>query len=143
VTVSEAADRIPGGGHPRDRRGPNAVGLELQAEAVDDVGRQLAQRDRAEPRQDVHIPLDGVHLQRRACEVRLRVQPPPLLAEVGQQLLARVELRELAGALSADELGVERLRVALAPEDLRTVAAALAPAHAPDDGPVLAFHALS
>jgi hypothetical protein len=125
-----------------DRGGPDAVGLELQAEAVDDVRRQLAQRDRAEARQHVRVPLDRVDLQRRLREVRLRVQPPPLLAEVGERLLAGIELGELAGALAPHELGIESLGVTLSPEHLRAVAPALAPAHAPDDGTVLAFHAL-
>jgi hypothetical protein len=125
-----------------NRRRPDTVRLELQAEAVHHVRRQLAQRDRAEPRQDVCVPLHGVDLERRLREVRLGVQPPPLLAEVREQLLAGVELRQLAGALLADELGVEGLRVALATEHLRAVAAALAPSHAPHDGAVLALDSL-
>lgn len=67
------------------------------------------------------------------------MRPPPLLAEVSQQLLAGVELRQLAGALAADELGVEGFGVALAPEHLRAVPIALPPAHPPDDAAVLAL----
>jgi hypothetical protein len=91
---------------------PDAVGLELEPEAVDDVRCQLAQRDRTEAREDVGVPLDRVDLERRAREVRLGVQPPPLLTEVRQRLLAGVELRELACPLAADELGVEGLELA-------------------------------
>ena len=125
-----------------DRCRAHAVGLELEPEPVDHVRRQLAQRHRAEPREHVCVPDRGVALERRPGEVRLRVQPPPLLAELGERLLAGVEPRELAGALAPHDLGVEGLGVALAPQDLGAVAAGLAPAHAPDDAAVLAHDAL-
>jgi hypothetical protein len=59
--------------------------------------------------------------KRRAREVRLRVQPPPLLAELAQRLLAGIEQRQLPHSLAPPQLGVERLGVALAPEHLRPV----------------------
>lgn len=59
---------------------------------------------------------------------------PPLSGEVGECLLAGVELPELAGALEPANLGVEGLRVALVSEHLGAITAALvAPTNAPDD----------
>jgi hypothetical protein len=59
------------------------------------------------------------------------------LAEVGQRLLAGVELAELARALHTPDPGVEDFRVALAAKDLGAVAALLVtPAHAPHDSGV-------
>jgi hypothetical protein len=101
-----------------DRCRAHAVGLELEPEPVDHVRRQLAQRDRAQPRKHVCVPDRGVALEGRLGEVRLSVEPPPLLAEIGERLLAGVELRELAGALATRDLGVEGLGVALAAQDL-------------------------
>src|SRR5690242_12375176 len=84
----------------------------------------------------------GVDLKRRWREVRLAVEPPPLLAELRERLLAGVESSELARPLASNHLRLERLGIALATEDLRPVAPTLAPAHAPDDTAVLALHAL-
>src|SRR6266540_3561473 len=90
----------------------------------------------------MRVPQDRVDLQGRRGEVGLGVELPPLLAELGKRLLAGVERRQLAGAALAAQLRVEGLGVALAAEDLRAVLAGLAPAHAPDDGAVLAFDPL-
>jgi hypothetical protein len=97
-----------------DRHTSHPIGLELDAEAVHDLGRQFAQRHRAQAREDVRVPQHRVELQRRARQVGSRVQTPPLLAELAERLLARVELRQLAGALATPQLAVEGLRVAFA-----------------------------
>jgi hypothetical protein len=125
-----------------DRRSPYALGFELEAESRDDRGRDLAQPQGPEPRQHVRVPEDRVDLQRARGQVRLSVELPPLLAELGERLLAGVERRQLAGPSLAAQLGVEGLGVALAAEDLGAVLARLAPAHAPDDTAVLSFDPL-
>src|SRR5262249_54066228 len=78
----------------------------------------------------------------RVRKVRLGVEPPPLLAELGQRLLAGVELRELSRAPAPQQVGIEGLGVVLASKNLRPVAPTLAPAHAPYDAAVLSHHAL-
>src|SRR5436189_200321 len=80
ATLQHALKQPPRLAH---RRRTHAVGFEFEPEPIDDVRRQLPQRDRAEPREHVRVPDRGVALAGRPREVRLRVQPPPLLAELG------------------------------------------------------------
>jgi hypothetical protein len=51
--------------------------------------------------------------QRRALEVRLCVELPPLRRELGERLGAGVELREPVGALERPHLALERLGIRL------------------------------
>ena len=66
---------------------------------------------------------------------------PPLLGERLERLLAGVDRREFARPLAPLDLGVERLGVLLAPEHLRAIAVAVAPADTPHDATV-SLHAL-
>ncbi len=117
-----------------DRLDADAVGLELGAEARDDLRGQLAELQVAEARQRVPVPEIGVDAQRRALEVGARVDPPPLLDELGERLAARVHVRQRAGALEHPDLRLERASVAGAVERLAALGAGLvAPAHPPDD----------
>jgi hypothetical protein len=59
------------------------------------------------------------------------VQTPPLDAEVGEQLVAGVEVGERAEPLAAADFGLEVLSVGLAVKDAAAVAAALSVAHLP------------
>jgi hypothetical protein len=96
----------------------------------------------AEPGQDVPIPKPCVAAPGARGEVRNRVEPPPVLGELGERLLAAVEGEEFPGPFTASHLGVEGLGVSLTSDDLRAVASSLAPPD-PPDGPVLALHPLN
>ncbi len=88
----------------------------------------------AEPTEDMPIPQRGVAPPRAHGEVWHRVEPPPLLGELSKRLLAGAEQVDLPCALPPHDLSLERLGVALAPDDLRVRAAArVPPAHAPHD----------
>src|SRR5205823_9046006 len=91
---------------------------------------------------EVVANLDAEMPERQVTCRRLGVEPPPLRTELRESLLAGVERGEVADTPAAPQLGVERLSVALAPEDLRAVTPALAPAHAPTDAAVRARDAL-
>jgi len=79
-------------------------------------GPQIAQSVAAEPREHVTVPGDRVPLERVAGEVADGVLLPPLRRELGQRLLAGVELHEVVGALERPHLGLERLGVRRAVE---------------------------
>jgi hypothetical protein len=106
---------------------------QLAAVALQDLRGQLAQAQAADARQHVAVPHDGVGLKRRAGEVGLAVDLPPLARQLGERHLRTGRVDQLARALAAADVGVEGFGVALAPEHLGLVLAALAPAHAPYD----------
>jgi hypothetical protein len=125
-----------------DRDRPDASGFQVDAEALDLLCREIPQLEVAEAGEDVDVPEHRVELERDLRELRLGVESPPVLPELGEGLLAGVELAELACSLESADLGVEGLSVALAAEHLGAVPSALvAPAHTPDD-PCLALQPL-
>ena len=134
-------DALEHGHRLADRLVADAVGLELGAEAGDHLGRELTQLQLTEPRQRVAVPEVRVGAQRRALEVRARIDLPPLLDERRERLLAGVEVAQCVRALEQPQLGLEGARVADPVEGLAALRSRLvAPPHAPHGvaGPVAA-----
>ena len=118
---------------PSDRLGADAVGLEVGPEARDRLRRDAAQLQRAQPRQDVAVPMRRVRLEGAPLEVRAGLDLPPLGGELGQRLSAGVKAREVVAAAREAYLRVEVLGVALPVEGLAALLAVfVAPAHAKD-----------
>ena len=123
-----------------NRRRPNAVGLELQAEAVDDVGRQLAQRHRAEARGGQARPT-----ARRTPEAstsrgsaRRSASTTPRRSPTATPCRRRAApARPCACAVRVRPR--RPLRRACAPSTFERFVLALPPAHPPHDAPVLAL----
>ena len=115
-----------------DRLVADARALELGAEASDRLRRQLTQLQVTEAIERVTVPQLRVGAQRRALEVRTRVDQPPLLDELGQRLGAGVELGERTAALHHSHLGLPGPGVGGTVERLAALGASLvAPARSP------------
>jgi len=117
----------------RDRLGTDAVGLEVRAEPRDRLRRDAPQLKRAQPRQDVAVPVRRGRLERAPLEVRACLDLPPLGGELGERLPAGAELRQVVAAAGEAHLRVEVLGVTLAVERLAALLAVIvSPAHAED-----------
>jgi hypothetical protein len=79
-----------------DRLHADAGLLQVGPEVGDDLRREIAQRDPAEPWERVAVPERRVGAQGGALEVRARVDGPPFLDELGERLLAGIEVGERA-----------------------------------------------
>ena len=113
---------------------PTPSALEVGPEVRDHLRRQLAQLQLADPWQRVPVPQGRVGAQRRALEIRARVDLPPLVDELGQRLAAGVDVRQRARALERPDLRLEGAGVGGPIEGLAALRVRLVPpAHAPHD----------
>jgi hypothetical protein len=126
---SQAHHRLKDDKGTANRGGADVGNVQVGPEVRHDLRSDLAELVVAEMRQDVEVPHACVALQRRRREVRFRVEPPPLLREVGEPFLASVELGECAEPLSSLDLGLEGDSVPLTVECPAPVASCVAVAH--------------
>ena len=99
-----------------------ALSLEVRAESLDRLDREVAQPARAELRHEEVVEHLAVVLESLRREVWLGVQLPPLLGDLVQGLPAALEELELAEGLAARDVVLEGLGVLEPAEGLRSPA---------------------